>query len=255
MWPCVITNNNWYFYDYDHNDLVYYSCVYNWEWSQCWNYWFVPYSAWTEFYCENKPTYYGFSDFTYDWEYNLSFPSWSTWFRSSNLKSSKVYVTSEQTSSMWTSLVNAWSWLLHIWIQLLPYAIAFTIILLIFWLIKNWSKLKTNKWLWDSSIRTKHWTNLDMNNPIDRDYYDMTVDELIEATNYSDSQSWYSWHKWSYKRKWNKVYWKWYKWSDLDDVSVIDDIYNQEWYDSLDHIYNNSSDYYDKWLKKRKKRK
>lgn len=47
-----------------------------------------------------------------------------------------------QLSGMWEALTQWGSWLLHVAIQLMPYAIAFTIIMIIFLLIKNWSKLK-----------------------------------------------------------------------------------------------------------------
>lgn len=96
---------------------------------------------------------------TYNWEYNFSI-NWSTTacstpmgynpqvcFSSSQLKQSKVTISSDQVQSMWTAVTTAWSWLLHIWIQLMPYAVWFTIMLIIFWLIKNWSKLRTNRQL------------------------------------------------------------------------------------------------------------
>lgn len=57
-----------------------------------------------------------------------------------------TWLTDTQLSGMWTALSQWWTWLLHIAIQLMPYAIAFIIILLIFWLIKNWSKLRNKRW-------------------------------------------------------------------------------------------------------------
>lgn len=56
------------------------------------------------------------------------------------------WLTTDQLSWMWTALTQWGSWLLHIGIQIMPYAIAFTIILIIFKLIKNRSNLKNNYW-------------------------------------------------------------------------------------------------------------
>lgn len=53
-----------------------------------------------------------------------------------------TWLTDTQLSGMWAALSQWWTWLLHIAIQLMPYAIAFTIILLIFHIVKNWSRLK-----------------------------------------------------------------------------------------------------------------
>ena len=82
---------------------------------------------------------------------NQYFPNswwWSEWWNWWNWWSPIAWwvLNWTQLANMWTALANWWSSLLKIWIQLMPYVIAFTIILLIFGLIKNWSKLK-NKWL------------------------------------------------------------------------------------------------------------
>lgn len=61
--------------------------------------------------------------------------------------SSNNIITSEQVSWMWTALAQWGSSLLKIWIQIMPYAIAMTIILILFALVKNRSRLKTNRQL------------------------------------------------------------------------------------------------------------
>lgn len=120
-----------------------------------WNDSYISYVNWTEAYCTQKQTYYDFStNSSYKWEYSLwdtsnlckywDYSNWSSCVEPGNLKISKVYVTKDQTTSMWTSLVQAWSWLVHIWIQLMPYAIWFTVIMLLFALFKNWWRLKAD---------------------------------------------------------------------------------------------------------------
>ena len=143
-WPAIVCNNL-------------YDTYYEWDTPirvcQVVDNWTIYYKQWTEFYMKKKPWYYAFNEnMTYDWEYNVSYSSFSCDVSNNcilpeNLKTSKVYITSEQTSNMWLSLVNSWSWLLHIWIQLIPYAIAFTIILIIFLIVKNRSRLKSTRQL------------------------------------------------------------------------------------------------------------
>lgn len=64
-----------------------------------------------------------------------------------------TWLSQTQLSWMWTALTQWWSGLLQIWIQLLPYAIALTVVLIIFWLIKNWSRLKV--WRSDDYVVAK----------------------------------------------------------------------------------------------------
>lgn len=186
-------------------------------------------------YCTEKQTYYWIVwNSTLEWEYNISNlndlcvyengSNWNTCLTPDQAKISQVYITSDQTSLMWSSLVNAWSWLLHIWIQLLPYAIAFTIILLIFRLIKNWSKLKTNKWLWDPYSTYYAWT-LEKRNTSSH-LNDIDFDVL----NFYEKEEWHFDWTWKYYRakNWKVAYrykynWKWYT-DYRSDEAIIDDI-------------------------------
>lgn len=71
-----------------------------------------------------------------DWIFNWSYENTSCYV--------EKIIKNDQVQSMGTAISTWWSWLLHIWIQLLPYAIALTLIFIIFLLIKRWSKLKTS---------------------------------------------------------------------------------------------------------------
>lgn len=70
-------------------------------------------------------------------------------------------LTQDQLSGMGDALTTGWTWLLHIGIQLMPYAIAFVVIMFVFYFIgrlihrldvnsadREWSKAekKYNKW-------------------------------------------------------------------------------------------------------------
>ena len=56
-----------------------------------------------------------------------------------------VSLESSELSAMWTALTDGWSSLLNVGIQMLPYLVAFTIIMMVFGLIKNLWNLKA-KW-------------------------------------------------------------------------------------------------------------
>lgn len=57
-----------------------------------------------------------------------------------------VSLSSEELSSMGTALTDGGSSLLNVWIQILPYLVAFTIIMMVFWLIKNLWNLRARRW-------------------------------------------------------------------------------------------------------------
>lgn len=46
-----------------------------------------------------------------------------------------TWLTENQLSWMWTALTQWWTWLLHIAIQIMPYAIAFVVIMFVFYFI------------------------------------------------------------------------------------------------------------------------
>lgn len=170
------------------------SCQTNYCWSSCTSQWW-----WNEWWNE-----------WWNW--------WSEWWNSTS--SWSAIITSNQISWMWTALVQWWSWLLHIFIQLMPYAIAFTIIFLIFGLIKNWSKLR-NKWLGDSYYA---WSR------VKRNYWFNVGQDEIDLLNFYEKDSWsFDW-TWKYYRakNWKVAYrykydWKWYTSYDSDEA-IIDDI-------------------------------
>lgn len=56
-----------------------------------------------------------------------------------------VSLSADELSSMWTALTDWGSSLLNVWIQILPYLVAFTIIMMVFGLIKNLWNLRA-KW-------------------------------------------------------------------------------------------------------------
>jgi hypothetical protein len=47
-----------------------------------------------------------------------------------------------ELTSIWTALTDWGTSLLNVWIQVMPYAIAMTVIMIVFWLVKNWSRLR-----------------------------------------------------------------------------------------------------------------
>lgn len=109
---------------------VYDSCVawcqssYCWAWicSSAW--WLAPWWDWSN-------TQWWWSQW------------WSQWWSS--------IISSNQISWMWTALVQWWSWLLHIAIQLMPYAIAFVVIIFVFYYIyhlitKIWWRENSRAW-------------------------------------------------------------------------------------------------------------
>ena len=58
-----------------------------------------------------------------------------------------TWLTSSQVVLMSEALIQWWTWLIHIAIQIMPYAIAFTIIMIVFVLVKNRSYFKTSRQL------------------------------------------------------------------------------------------------------------
>ena len=64
-----------------------------------------------------------------------------------------VSLSADELSSMWTALTDGWSSLVNVGIQLLPYLVAFTIIMMVFGLIKNLWNLRA-KWGWKWRIKT-----------------------------------------------------------------------------------------------------
>lgn len=68
------------------------------------------------------------------------------------LSGAQVSLETTELSAMWTALTDWWSSLLNVGIQLLPYLVAFTIIMMVFGLIKNLWRLKA-KWGWRRSRR------------------------------------------------------------------------------------------------------
>lgn len=53
------------------------------------------------------------------------------------MSGAQVSLTADELSSMGTALTDWWSSLLNVWIQILPYLAAFTIIMMVFGLVKN----------------------------------------------------------------------------------------------------------------------
>lgn len=53
------------------------------------------------------------------------------------MSGAQVSLESSELTSMWTALTDWGSSLLNVWIQILPYLVAFTIIMMVFGLIKN----------------------------------------------------------------------------------------------------------------------
>lgn len=65
-----------------------------------------------------------------------------------------VALSNEELTSMWTALTDWWSSLLNVGIQILPYLVAFTIIMMVFGLIKNLWNLRA-KWGWRKGWRRR----------------------------------------------------------------------------------------------------
>ena len=63
------------------------------------------------------------------------------------MSGASVALESNELSAMWTALTDWGSSLLNVWIQLLPYLVAFTIIMMVFGLIKNLWNLRA-RWGW-----------------------------------------------------------------------------------------------------------
>ena len=61
------------------------------------------------------------------------------------MSGAQVSLENSELTAMWTALTNWGSSLLNVWIQMLPYLVAFTIIMMVFGLIKNLWNLKA-KW-------------------------------------------------------------------------------------------------------------
>lgn len=53
-----------------------------------------------------------------------------------------VSLESNELTTIWSALTEWGSSLLNVWIQVMPYAIAMTVIMIIFGLVKNWSRLR-----------------------------------------------------------------------------------------------------------------
>lgn len=53
-----------------------------------------------------------------------------------------VSLESDELSTIWSALTDWGSSLLNVWIQVMPYAIAMTVIMIVFGLVKNWSRLR-----------------------------------------------------------------------------------------------------------------
>lgn len=85
--------------------------------------------------CDRLPTY---------WQYVLSCVQSNncTFQDTSSDSNSSTIITSEQVNSIGSAVVQGWTSLVWIWIQLLPYLICFVIILIIFLVIKRISNLK-----------------------------------------------------------------------------------------------------------------
>ena len=53
-----------------------------------------------------------------------------------------VSIESTELTTIWTALTDWGSSLLNVAIQVMPYAIAMTVIMIVFGLVKNWSRLR-----------------------------------------------------------------------------------------------------------------
>lgn len=66
-----------------------------------------------------------------------------------------VSLEATELSAMWTALTDGGSSLLNVWIQMLPYLVAFTIIMMVFGLIKNLWNLRAKWWRKGGSRRRR----------------------------------------------------------------------------------------------------
>lgn len=171
----------------------------------------------------------------------------------------------EQLEWMWTALTTWGSNLLHICIQLLPYAIAITIILIIFLLIKNWSKL-SNKW---ESWYYKKWSldNVFWKSPIweHRPRWDETPWEMMsiskkqaiarkqlhemntilnDPANEHFYESYWEWRKDYYLWKdWIVYYKEW--WLKDEENNWYSDFNTDSWLDFINRKHKDFMRYYD----------
>lgn len=67
----------------------------------------------------------------------------------------QVSLSSDELTSMGTALTDGWSSLLNVGIQILPYLVAFTIIMMVFGLIKNLGNLRARWWRKGGSRRRR----------------------------------------------------------------------------------------------------
>lgn len=61
------------------------------------------------------------------------------------MSGAQVSLSTDELTSMGTALTDWGSSLLNVWIQILPYLVAFTIIMMVFWLIKNLWNLRARR--------------------------------------------------------------------------------------------------------------
>ena len=156
-----------------------------------------------------------------------------------------TWLSQAQISGMWTALSQWWTWLLHIAIQLMPYAIAFTIILLIFWLIKNWSKL-SNKWsTWYKkwTVDQVFWTSLAWKQARARSQlHEMNV-ILNDPANEHFYNSYWEWHKDYYLWKdWIVYYKEW--WVKDEENNWVADFNTDSWLDYINRKHKDFMRYY-----------
>lgn len=69
------------------------------------------------------------------------------------MSGAQVSLEANELASMGTALTDWGSSLLNVWIQILPYLVAFTIIMMVFGLIKNLWNLRTRWGRWNRSRR------------------------------------------------------------------------------------------------------
>lgn len=65
------------------------------------------------------------------------------------MSGAQVSLEANELTSVGTALTDWGSSLINVWIQILPYLVAFTIIMMVFWLIKNlWNLRAWWGWKW-----------------------------------------------------------------------------------------------------------
>lgn len=57
-----------------------------------------------------------------------------------------VALEASELSSVWTAIANWGSSLVNMAIQILPYALWFTVVMIIFWIIGGWGRMKNRLW-------------------------------------------------------------------------------------------------------------